>query len=108
MRSTMRSSPASTVEPSGLTAAEVAERVAAGQVNIVPEPPGRTFGQIVAANVFTVVNAIMLTLFVLVLVSGNPRDGLFVGVVLSNSVIGVVQEVRARRETRGPRRPQGG
>jgi cation-transporting ATPase E len=40
----------------------------------------------------------MLTLFVLVLVSGNPQDGLFVGVVLSNSVIGVVQEVRARRE----------
>jgi cation-transporting ATPase E len=40
----------------------------------------------------------MLTLFALVLVSGNPRDALFVGVVLSNSVIGVVQEVRARRE----------
>ena len=94
----MDSSPASTLEPSGLTAAEVAERVAAGQVNITPEPPGRTFGQIVASNVFTVVNAIMLTLFVLVLVSGNPQDGLFVGVVLSNSVIGVVQEVRARRE----------
>ncbi len=82
----------------GLTSAEVAERVAAGQVNVAPEPPGRSFGQIVAANVFTVVNAIMLTLFVLVLVSGNPQDGLFVGVVLSNSVIGVVQEVRARRE----------
>ncbi len=94
----MDSSPASTLEPSGLTAAEVAERVAAGQVNITPEPPGRTFGQIVASNVFTVVNAIMLTLFVLVLVSGNPQDGLFVGVVLANSVIGVVQEVRARRE----------
>ena len=82
----------------GLTSAEVAERVAAGQVNVTPEPPGRSFGQIVAANVFTVVNAIMLTLFVLVLVSGNPKDGLFVGVVISNSVIGVVQEVRARRE----------
>ena len=82
----------------GLTAAEVADRVAAGQVNITPEPPGRSFGQIVVANVFTVVNAIILTLFVLVLVSGNPRDALFVGVVVSNSVIGVVQEVRARRE----------
>ncbi len=82
----------------GLTDAEVADRVAAGQVNVTPEPPGRSFGQIVAANVFTVVNAIMITLFVLVLVSGNPQDGLFVGVVLSNSVIGVVQEVRARRE----------
>ena len=82
----------------GLSATEVEDRVAAGQVNITPEPPGRSFGQIVAANVFTVVNAIMLTLFALVLVSGNPRDALFVGVVVSNSVIGVVQEVRARRE----------
>ncbi len=82
----------------GLTATDVAERVRAGQVNVTQEPPGRSFGQIVAANVFTVVNAIMLTLFVLVLVSGNPKDALFVGVVVSNSVIGVVQEVRARRE----------
>jgi cation-transporting ATPase E len=82
----------------GLSDAEVADRVAQGHVNVTPEPPGRSLGQIVAANVFTVVNAIMLTLFVLVLVSGNPQDGLFVGVVLSNSVIGVVQEVRARRE----------
>jgi cation-transporting ATPase E len=87
-----------TAETLGLSDSDVAERVAAGRVNITPEPPGRSFGQIVAANVFTVVNAIMLTLFVLVLVSGNPQDGLFVGVVLSHSVIGVVQEVRARRE----------
>jgi len=82
----------------GLTSADVAERVNAGQVNITPEPPGRTLGQIVVANTFTMVNAIMLTLFALVLLAGSPRDGLFVGVVLSNSVIGVVQEVRARRE----------
>lgn len=86
------------IDISGLSSAEVAQRLAAGQVNITPEPPGRSFGQIVAANVFTVVNAIMLTLFVLVLVAGSPRDGLFVGVVVSNSLIGIVQEVRARRE----------
>jgi len=84
----------------GLTTEEVAARVADGRTNVVPEPPGRTFGQIVAANVFTIVNAIMLTLFVLVLVSGNPQDGLFVGVVISNSIIGVVQEVRSRNELR--------
>ncbi len=84
----------------GLSDAEVSQRVAAGQVNVVPAPPDRTLGQIVAANTFTVVNAIMFTLFVLVLVAGSPQDGLFVGVVVSNSVIGVVQEVRARRELR--------
>jgi cation-transporting P-type ATPase E len=85
---------------SGLSDADVASRIAAGQVNIVPAPPDRTLGEIIVANTFTVVNAIMLTLFVLVLISGNPQDGLFVGVVVSNSVIGVVQEVRARRELR--------
>ncbi|MGB0114790.1 MAG: HAD-IC family P-type ATPase [Ilumatobacteraceae bacterium] len=82
----------------GLSDAEVAERVADGRVNVAPEPPGRTLGQIVAANVFTLVNAIMLTLFVLVVIAGHWQDGLFVGVVVSNSVIGVVQELRARRE----------
>jgi cation-transporting P-type ATPase E len=84
----------------GLSGSEVASRISAGRVNIVPEPPDRTIGQIIAANTFTVVNAIMFSLFVLVLVSGNPKDGLFVGVVVSNSVIGAVQEVRARRELR--------
>ena len=82
----------------GLSDGEVAERIADGRSNIVPEPPGRTLAQIIRANTFTTVNAIMIVLFVLVVISGNPRDGLFVGVVVSNSVIGVVQEVRARRE----------
>ncbi len=81
----------------GLTSSEVAERVADGRVNDVPDAPVRTLSQVVRANVFTPVNAIMSTLFVLILVAGFPRDGLFVGVVLSNSVIGIAQELRARR-----------
>ncbi len=89
----------SRVDPTvGLTDAEVATRVAAGQVNVVPAPPDRSFGQIVVANTFTMVNAIIVTLFVLVVISGHPQDGLFVGVVVANSVIGVVQETRSRRE----------
>lgn len=84
--------------PGGLSAAEVAERTADGRSNTVPEPPGRTLAQIIRVNTFTVVNAIMVVLFVLVVISGNLRDGLFVGVVVSNSIVGVVQEVRARRE----------
>ncbi|HWL45088.1 MAG TPA: HAD-IC family P-type ATPase [Ilumatobacter sp.] len=80
----------------GLTASEVAERVAAGRVNAVPPAPVRTLGEIVRANVFTWVNLIVGTLFVLLIVAGRPADGLFVGVILSNSVIGIVQELRAR------------
>ncbi len=88
----------STFELHGLSQAEVDERVADGRVNAVPDAPTRTLGQIVWANVITPVNGIISTLFVLILVAGYPQDALFVGVVLSNSTIGIVQELRARRE----------
>ncbi|MEM9038439.1 MAG: HAD-IC family P-type ATPase [Actinomycetota bacterium] len=81
----------------GLTSAEVAERRADGRTNDVPAAPVRTLGQIVKANVLTPVNAIISTLLVLILVAGYPADALFAGVVISNSVIGIVQELRARR-----------
>ncbi len=81
----------------GLTAAQVAERRADGRTNDVPDAPVRTLGEIIRANVFTPVNAIISTLFVLILVAGYPADALFAGVVISNSVIGVLQELRARR-----------
>ena len=80
----------------GLTAAQVAERRADGRTNDVPDAPVRTLGQIVRANVLTPVNAIISTLFVLILIAGYPQDALFAGVVISNSVIGIVQELRAR------------
>ena len=82
----------------GLTAGEVAERLADGRSNQVDGPASRSFTQILRANALTPVNAIMLVLFVLVIISGNLKDGLFVGVVLSNTFVGVTQEVRARRE----------
>lgn len=83
--------------PPGLTTAEVQKRTSAGLVNDVPDSPARTFPQIVRANVFTPVNAIIGTLFVLILIAGFPRDAAFVGVVVSNSIIGIGQELRARR-----------
>ena len=80
----------------GLTAAQVDERRADGRTNDVPDAPVRTLGQIVRANVLTPVNGIISTLFVLILIAGYPQDALFAGVVISNSVIGIVQELRAR------------
>jgi cation-transporting P-type ATPase E len=85
-------------KPTGLTGAEVQQRRAAGSVNTPPPGTSRTVGQIVFANVFNPVNAIMLSLFVLILVAGFRADGLFVGVVASNTIIGIVQELYARRE----------
>ena len=84
-------------ELSGLSAAEVDERVADGRVNDVPDAPVRTIGQIVKANVITPVNGIIGTLLVLILVAGFPEDALFAGVIVANSLIGIGQEVKARR-----------
>ncbi|MDX2380262.1 MAG: HAD-IC family P-type ATPase [Acidimicrobiia bacterium] len=82
----------------GLTSAEVAHRVAAGRVNRTTSHTERSIGSIVRANVLTPVNGIMVTLFALILAAGYWRDALFIGVVVANSVIGITQEVSARRE----------
>ena len=81
----------------GLTAAEVRERTAAGRVNDVPAAPVRTLREIFRANIFTRINAIIGTLFVLILAIGRTKDALFAAVIVSNAVIGIVQELRARK-----------
>jgi cation-transporting ATPase E len=81
----------------GLTTDEVAERVAAGRTNAVVSRTSRSVAEIVRANVFTVFNALLVTLFVIILVTGRWQNGLFGGVVLANSAIGIVQELRAKR-----------
>jgi cation-transporting P-type ATPase E len=81
----------------GLTAAEVRERVAAGQTNDVPARASRTVWEIVRANVFTRINAIFGVLFAIILVVGPLQDGLFGGLIVVNSAIGMIQELRAKR-----------
>jgi cation-transporting ATPase E len=83
--------------PAGLTAAAVAERRQLGLVNVTTNTNVRTVGDIVRANVATRFNAILGTLLVVVLVIGDFRDALFGIVLVSNAVIGIVQEIRAKR-----------
>ena len=80
----------------GLTGAEVEERVKLGQTNAVKEATSRTYGHIIRGNVFTRFNAILGTLFVVILIFGSPRDALFGAVLVVNTLIGIVQEVRAK------------
>jgi cation-transporting P-type ATPase E len=84
-------------QAAGLTQAEVAERVAHGDVNIADERTSRSLGEIVRANVFTRFNALLGTLFILILVVGPAQDALFGFVIFFNTLIGIVQEVRAKR-----------
>ncbi|MGY4972285.1 HAD-IC family P-type ATPase [Streptomyces nigrescens] len=81
----------------GLTTAEVAERVARGEVNDVPVRSSRSAAEIVRANVFTRFNAIIGVLFVIILVVGPIQDGLFGFVIVANTGIGIVQELRAKK-----------
>ncbi|WP_329566625.1 HAD-IC family P-type ATPase [Kitasatospora sp. NBC_01266] len=85
------------VRRGGLTTAEVAERVANGQVNDVPVRSSRSVKEIVRANVFTRFNAIIGVLFAVILVVGPIQDGLFGLVIVANTAIGIIQEVRAKR-----------
>ncbi|WP_372408913.1 HAD-IC family P-type ATPase [Streptomyces luteireticuli] len=89
----------STASPahSGLTAAEVAERVTRGEVNDVPVRSSRSTAEIVRANVLTRFNAIIGVLFLIILVVGPLQDGLFGFVIVANTAIGIFQELRAKK-----------
>ncbi|MEW2396888.1 HAD-IC family P-type ATPase [Streptomyces sp. NPDC046862] len=81
----------------GLTAAEVAERVARGEVNDVPVRSSRSTVDIVRANVFTRFNAIIGVLWLIMLFVAPIQDSLFGFVILANTGIGIVQEWRAKK-----------
>ncbi|MFJ9519222.1 HAD-IC family P-type ATPase [Kitasatospora sp. NPDC101801] len=87
--------------PGGLTAAEVAERVARGEVNDVPVRSSRSTREIVRANVFTRFNAIIGVMFGIILVVGPLQDGLFGLVIVANTAIGIIQELRAKKTLDG-------
>ncbi len=89
-----RSAPA---QARGLSTAEVEERISRGEVNDVPVRSSRSAASIVRANVLTRFNAIIGVLFLLILVVGPVQDSLFGFVILANTLIGIVQELRAKR-----------
>ncbi|MHB9860875.1 cation-translocating P-type ATPase [Streptomyces sp. YIM S03343] len=89
--------PAVTTPATGLTSAEVAERVAHGQVNDVPVRSSRSMGEIVRANVFTRFNAIIGGLWLVMLFVAPFQDSLFGYVIIANTGIGIVQEWRAKK-----------
>ena len=80
----------------GLNDEQVNIRIKEGKVNYVPKAPARTFGQILRANLFTSFNAINVVLAVIIILAGSPKNAIFVGVILVNTLIGVAQELRAK------------
>ncbi|MEV7139326.1 HAD-IC family P-type ATPase [Streptomyces tauricus] len=81
----------------GLTSAEVADRVARGEVNDVPVRSSRSTADIVRANVFTRFNAIIGVLWLIMMFVAPFQDSLFGYVILANTGIGIIQELRAKK-----------
>ncbi|MGN6334584.1 HAD-IC family P-type ATPase, partial [Mycobacterium sp.] len=81
----------------GLTDAEVAQRIADGKSNAVRERATRSIPDIVRANVFTRINAILGVLLLIVLATGSLINGMFGLLIIANSVVGMVQEIRAKQ-----------
>ena len=81
----------------GLTAADVAERVARGQANDAPDARSRSLGDIVRANTFTWFNGLIGSLWLVMLLVAPIQDSLFGFVIVANTGIGIIQEWRASR-----------
>lgn len=81
----------------GLTRAQADARVAAGLTNRAPQGSGKTEAQIVRDNVFTFFNLVFVVLAVCLFAVGSYLNAGFLGVVVCNTVIGIVQQLRAKR-----------
>lgn len=81
---------------SGLTQQQVQQRIKSGQVNELPPTSGRSVRDIIRANVFTRINGILAVLFAVVLYTGSIVNGAFGLLIIANSIVGIVQELRAK------------
>ncbi len=82
----------------GLSGSEVERRRAAGLGNTALPPTTRTYVRILRENVFTFVNNILFALGIALVLVGRPVDALVsLGVISTNVVVGIVQEIRAKR-----------
>src|SRR4051794_20782797 len=95
----MTTTPAVTpdVAAAPLTDAEARARAAAGRANTVVDRTSRPISVIVRANVLTRFNALLGSLLVVILIVGPVQDALFGIILVGNTLVGIVQEVRAKR-----------
>lgn len=82
---------------SGLTQQQVQQRIEVGHVNELPPTSGRSVWDIIRANVFTRINGILAVLFAVVLYTGSIVNGAFGLLIIANSIVGIIQELRAKR-----------
>ncbi len=93
----VNATPGAELREAGLTTLEAERRHRAGEGNATDDQTTRSVTSIIRANVLTRFNAIVSSLVAVVLVFGHPIDALFGFVMVFNSLIGTIQEVRAKR-----------
>lgn len=81
----------------GLTAQQVQEHRMHGWTNQPVDPPSKTTKEIIQENVFTYFNLIFLVVAVLLCLVGSFRDLTFLPVIVLNTLIGIIQETRAKK-----------
>lgn len=81
----------------GLTSSQIQERINAGEINKAVDDQFKTNKQIIRENIFTYFNLIFLVLSVLLVLVGAYKDLTFLPVIILNTVIGIVQEIRAKK-----------
>ncbi len=81
----------------GLTESEVKERIRLGKVNKNRNTSSKSIWHIIRGNIFTLFNAINLVLLIIVIAAGSPKNALFADVIIINSLVGIVQELRAKK-----------
>lgn len=81
----------------GLTNEQVQERIAEGKVNVNENPNTRTYKQIILENTLTFFNFLNIALLVLVLFVRSYKNSMFMGIILINTVIGIIQEIRVKK-----------
>ena len=82
---------------SGLSSEEVRKRISEGKVNTSSTLKTKSVKRIFYDNIVTLFNLINVVLFVALLLVGSYKNMLFIGVVLANIAIGIVQEIRSKR-----------
>jgi cation-transporting ATPase E len=82
----------------GLTSQQVRERTDAGWANTPVDPPGKTTKQIIMDNTFTYFNLIFFILAICIILVGQWLNLTFMGVVICNTVIGIIQETRSKKK----------
>lgn len=81
----------------GLSHEQVAQKTAAGQVNVSPEPMTKSTRQIICDNLFTSFNAIIVAIAACIALVGAYQNLLFLSIIVSNTLIGIIQEIRSKK-----------